>query len=189
NLSAVEMLNLSALVRFENQTIVIGKTWQGGIIFYVDKSGEHGLIAAPKDLTDSSGNAAYIEWWNGSYTNTGAKATAVGTGQANTTAIVVSSQGADSYAAKLCDDLVIGKYSDWYLPSKDELNLMYNNIGQGATTPLTNIGKFASYYYWSSSEDTGINGWGNAWGQDFDHGSQVYFSVNNTVFVRAIRSF
>jgi hypothetical protein len=105
-------------------------------------------IAAPTDQSPASG----VLWYNGSFIGTGATATAVGTGKANTTAIVTV-QGVGSYAAKLCDDLVIGAYSDWYLPSKDELDLMYKNIGQGAAAPLTNIGGFsASNYYWTSSE-------------------------------------
>ncbi|POZ49663.1 hypothetical protein [Methylovulum psychrotolerans] len=50
------MLNLSVLVRFENQTIVIGKTYQGGIVFYIDGTGEHGLVASPAD------QGTYLAW-------------------------------------------------------------------------------------------------------------------------------
>lgn len=137
NLGAAELLNLSALARFEDTVIGIGKNYQGGIIFYVDGTGAHGLIAAPTDQSDG------IQWYNGSYIDTGATATAVGTGLANTKKIVTA-QGTGSYAAKLCFNLVIGAYSDWYLPSKDELNLMYQNIGLGAAAPLTNVGGFSS---------------------------------------------
>jgi hypothetical protein len=62
----------------------------------------------------------------------------LGTGNANTNT-VVSNQGAGNYAAKLCSDLVLGSYSDWYLPSKDELNKLFLN--------KTAIGGFANNYY------------------------------------------
>ena len=76
---------------------------------------------------------------------TGATGTAIGTGQANTTAIVTT-QGAGSYAAQLCNDLTVGGYNDWFLPSKDELDLMYENLY------LQEVGGFTDDYYWSSSE-------------------------------------
>lgn len=178
NLSAAELLSASALVRFENQTITIGKTYQGGIIFYVDNSGEHGLVAAATD--QSTG----IQWYNGTYLYTGATATAVGNGAANTTKII-QAQGAGAYAAKLADDLVLGSYSDWFLPSKNELNLIYQNIGPGAAAPLTNVGGFASNYYWSSSEN--INE--GAWAQYFVDGYQDYYFKHVTFSVRAVRAF
>jgi len=176
NLSAEEILNLSAVARFENTARAIGKNYQGGIIFYLDGTGEHGLIAAP---TDQSSGIGY-----GAYGTTGARSTAVGTGMDNTNKII-NAYGEGSYAAKLCADLVIGAYSDWYLPSKDELALMYQNIGRGAAAPLTNVGGFASYYYWSSSEI----GASYAEYQHFGDGSQESDSKLNQLYVRAVRSF
>ena len=130
----------------------------------------HGLIAAPSD--QSTG----IQWYNGSYVTTSATATALGTGNANTNTIV-SVQGAGSYAAKLCYDLVLNGYSDWYLPSMAELNKLYLN--------QTAIGGFAAAYYWSSSEDYNSG----AWDQNFPTGSQYNSSKNYTDFVRAVRAF
>jgi hypothetical protein len=140
----------------------------------------HGIIAAPSD--QSTG----IVWWNGSYTETGATGTALGTGQANTTAIV-NSQGTRSYAASLCDDLVLGGYSDWYLPSKDELNKLYQNIGQGNALGLgDNVGGFAPEPYWSSSE---LNN-GSVWFQRFTDGTGGDLNKDDSYpFVRAVRTF
>ena len=180
NLGTRELLNLSALARFEDTVIIgIGKTYQGGLIFYVDGTGAHGLIAAPTD------QSVEIQWWNGSFIATGATGIAVGTGLANTNKIVTA-QGAGSYAAELCFNLVLGAYSDWFLPSKDELNLMYQNIGRGAALPLTNVGGFAAAY-WSSSEYG--NGKGIAWVQSFGSGVQDYTGKHYARAVRAVRAF
>ena len=93
--------------------------------------------------------------------------------------MIVTVQGAGSYAAKLCDDLVLGGYNDWYLPSKDELNQLYLN--------KTEIGGFGDIQsYWSSSEINNLA----AWRQYFGNGTQGGSSKNNTTYsVRAIRSF
>ena len=66
-----------------NDPLAIGDTYQGGIIFYLDGNGG-GLIAAEAD--QSSG----IQWYNGSYVTTGATGTAIGTGSANTDAIILA---------------------------------------------------------------------------------------------------
>jgi hypothetical protein len=181
NLATTEILSLGR-VAFEDMSLSVGKKYQGGIIFYLDSTGQHGLIAALTDIKNSTGSLLGMQW--GSYTAVGTTGTAIGTGQANTTAIIAS-QGAGAYAAKLCDDFVSGAYKDWYLPSKDELALMYSNIGPGSTGFLTNVGGFVSDYYWSSSEV----GSGNAWTQYFGSGSQYNFSKSYTLYVRPVRAF
>ena len=155
-------------------TYAVGDTGPaGGWIFYDKGSYSDGwryLEAAPSD--QSTG----IQWYNGSYVVTGATGTAIGTGQANTTAIVTI-QGAGSYAAQLCNDLTVGSYDDWFLPSKDELNKLYLN--------KVAIGGFADYDYWSSSEGNADN----AWLQGFYNGSQIYHYKGYTYRVRAVRAF
>lgn len=158
---------------------VIGDNYQGGIVFYILQMGDlgfisgetHGLIAASSD--QSSG----IKWGN-NYNPTGATSSALFSGQANTTAII-SNQGAGSYAAKLCDDLILNAYSDWYLPSISELALMRTNILQS--------GNFANDIYWSSTESSTNSGY--AWFLNFNINSK-YTNLKIVQFhVRAIRSF
>jgi hypothetical protein len=158
--------------------LVIGGSYGGGIVAYILKSGDpgydpnvyHGLIATTAD------QSAGTHWYNGSYVVTGATGTAIGTGQANTTAIVTI-QGAGSYAAMLCATLTEGGYNDWFLPSKDELDKLYIN--------KVAIGGFTDYTYWSSSE-TYAN---RAWCQVFSNGLQAGSFKVNTARVRAVRAF
>ena len=156
----------------------IGDTYQGGIIFYLDATGCHGLIAAPSD--QSTG----IQWYNGSYIDTRAYGSGLFEGKYNTEMINFSQGGATS-AAAICGNLSLGGYNDWYLPSIEELNKMYQNIGQGNALGLGNVGGFATNYYWSSTE-VGSDG---AWIQGFGNGVQGYYAKFNTYYVRAVRAF
>jgi hypothetical protein len=163
-----------------NQTLTIGQNYQGGKVAYIlvngdpgyDPSTPHGLIAATSD--QSTG----IRWYNGFDTGTGATGTAIGTGLSNTNAIITS-QGATStsYAAGLARAYKGGGYTDWYLPSRDELNKLYLN--------KVAIGGFANPY-WSSTE----SGSTTAWTQFFTSGIQVFNgSKPTTYYVRAVRAF
>ena len=86
----------------------------------------------------------------------------------------------------LCANYTDGTYSDWFLPSKDELNKMYLNIGQGNALGLGNVGGFL-YSYWSSTEHDDTK----AWGQNFSSGKPWKQSkgYGNGLNVRAVRAF
>jgi hypothetical protein len=157
----------------------IGDTYQGGFVFYLDGSGG-GLIAALSD--QSSG----IQWHNGADSITDATATAIGTGSSNTDSII-DDQGVieTSYAADLARAHDGGAYTDWFLPSKDELNLMRQNIGQGSTSASGNVGEFLDGFYWSSTEYSNHA----AWLQNFFDDTRGTSSKASTVNVRAVRAF
>ena len=99
---------------------------------------------------------------------------------------IISNSSSHSAAGRL--------FTDWRLPTKHELNLMFTNIGQGAPPPNTNIGGFVGSAYWSSTKITYINGsyyaYNNAWYQNFGNGGMHNWGdVENTSYVRAIRAF
>ena len=164
--------------------------------------GDRYLEAAPSDIKLGTDDYWHIFGYyrttpDGSATEVGT-ATGIGTGKTNTehlvnamgsTAYTTSDSTDDTttgdYAAKLADDysLTVGDvtYDDWFLPSKDELNLMYDNLQ--AQNPR--LGGFSFVYYWSSSEfiESG------AWHQYFTNGSQGAGSRENQYKVRPVRAF
>ena len=161
-----------------NIYLSIGDTYQGGIIFYLDGN-SGGLIAAP---TDQSTEA---QWGCYETLIPGANGTGIGTGNQNT--IDIENRCTTSLtAAEICTKLTIGGFNDWFLPSKDELNEMYLNIGEGNTLGLKNIGGFADTFYWSSSEfDNNATAWTQSFGNGYQYGSSKDFNYN----VRAVRAF
>jgi len=165
------------VVAVKNTDYKIGDTGPaGGIIFYDKGNATEGWRFLEAALSDQSTG---IKWFNDGYIDikTG---TAIGTGRSNTQAIIMA-QGAGSYAAALCDSLVIGSYDDWFLPSKDELNLMYSSLKKAG------LGSFGVGWFWSSSQGSDRS---YAWGQDFSDGQKVdYINKNDKYAVRAVRAF
>jgi hypothetical protein len=149
----------------------------GGLICY-DKGNYSGLWryleAAPSDFTGKA------EWGAHGKDVIGTQ-TSVGSGKRNTQLIVdfLKGIGETGKAAQLCAGLNTGGYQDWFLPSKDELDLMYKNLRAKGSTGFTNE------YYWSSSQYYTIF----ACGQRFSHGLQYDYTKDNALCVRAVRAF
>ena len=162
-----------------DDTLAVGQSYQGGIIAYIDSTCQHGLIAATEDQSEG------LKWFNYPITypfETGASGAGIGTGLTNTNAIIAA-QGSGTYAASIARDYNGGGYTDWFLPSKDELNTLYVNRAA--------IGGFTDYSYWSSTESvTGdTREYVIAWTQYFNDGDKVLTNKAGTSPVRAVRAF
>ena len=158
-------------------TYTVGGTGPaGGWIFYdkgISSDGWRYLEAAPSD------QSAGALWGCFEVSLSGAAGTAVGTGEQNTIDIEAGCTTPGT-AADICANLNLGDYSDWFLPSKDELNLMYKNLY------LAGVGGFAENgYFWSSSEDSLYD----AWAQTFGSSYQFLDNKDDDLRVRAVRAF
>jgi hypothetical protein len=174
-------------------TLAIGDTYQGGTVFYILQAGDtgydatvqHGLIAATSDQSSSAS-------WSNNNILTGATGDGIGAGKSNT-AKIIASDGGSINAAQLCADYRGGYYSDWYLPSISELQLMrlqrdfidgiiYNSYFDEMEGRLIIDYKV----YWSSTESIdSINAFYKNLGNDGAVENNKLIGVN----VRAIRSF
>ncbi len=151
----------------------IGEHFGGGIIFYLDNKKKHGIIAANEDFEEAA-------VWSRKATLNGASGVKIGAGAANSNHIF-KTQGSpefdDEYAALQCINLIENGYTDWYLPSKDDLNQMYLH-----KDVIPNLKPFA---YWSSTEVNKTT----AWFQNFGNGAQVQQAKNAGYAARAVRYF
>ncbi|MGA9111282.1 MAG: InlB B-repeat-containing protein [Smithella sp.] len=163
-----------------------------GKVFYITNGGKNGLEAAPSGWynwysadadpslywisgdPDASGNQQTQTTLNG---NT---STAIGTGKANSDAIITQSgtTASSNSAAEVCEAYVGGGYNDWFLPSRDELAQLYANRDMGQW------GGFEDRY-WSSSE---YNTW-YSWSQFFTDGTQSNTLKSDSLHFRPVRAF
>jgi len=158
-------------------TLSVGQTGPGGGIVFFNKGNANGGWQYLESAT--SDQSTGIQWGCDGTSIPGTQLT-VGSGEVNASLIVAGCNEA-SFAAKLCNDLVSGGQSDWFLPSRDELNLMYKNMY------LNSQGNFnTSAGYWSSTEyDNSI-----AWYFDFANGLTDYYGYKYyALYVRAVRAF
>ena len=157
----------------------IGERFGGGIVFYLDEKGQHGLIAASTDQNPG------IPWYNGLTRLVGPLLDGLGAGAINTELIIKKLLPDDKngyFAAKSCTDytVTVGKttYADWYLPSKFELDLLYHQKAK--------VGGFTNSNYWSCNEYQSNSVWTQNFGNGLQHisNSEAYANA-----VRAVRSF
>ncbi len=156
----------------------IGESYGGGIVFYVYENGQHGLIAATSDQS-----TGIMYGYNALFTM--AYADGLYAGRSNTN-LVIAGQSIDngtSYAARVCNEYMATMggvtYGDWYLPSKYELNLLYQQ--------RVIVGGFSGGNYWTSNEfSTNVQA---AWYQNFSTGNQNIDNKVVAAYVRAIRAF
>lgn len=168
----------------------VGEPFAGGIIFYLDETGKHGLIVSADDLSD-----AWM-WSNVSNVLIGPTAQSVWNGPGNSLAVVGQPQHVSS-AAKLCLDwtnqnIGTGVFTDWYLPSTGETRHLVNNIYQVQKTletdgdPLTT--PISDGFYWTSNEASDTTAWGCGMA-DPQTGPFVGVIKSEPLFVRAVRAF
>ena len=165
-------------------TFQVGDLDHGGIVFYVDETGQHGLVAALEDLGS-------FEWGCFGFTGvSGSDGQTIGAGFQNTLEIEAGCLERPIAASEALAYEIEG-YDDWYLPSKDELVEMYKAIGKGS--PEGNLGGFDTFddpFYWSSSEEQNVDeDYIGAWGIYFDDGYQDVDDKDDPHLVRVIRAF
>lgn len=159
--------------------IRIGDSYGGGTVIYLFQSGDlgyiadqyHGIIVANED-------AGYSPWGcNGITTN--AVGSNVGTASQNTSNIISSNCG--STAAQFCVDYRGGGYSDWSLPSINELNIVFSNR-------LYLPSSLSQYLYWSSTETSSAGAYRKDMRYTNTGGVQSFGKTSNS-HVRAVRYF
>lgn len=162
---------------------------QGGIVFWVDDSGEHGLVCDKHDI------GVGPRWYLGTYGNTYATGDGPFSGEMNTMLMIagqmaIGNDGAGN-AATYCTDLEVtqggASYADWYLPSKDELARMYQNRVLINSVAQANGGSAFSTTdaYWSSTEYSNTD----AYIQSFGTGVSSHVNKSGFFSVRPIRAF
>jgi hypothetical protein len=155
--------------------LAIGQTYGGGVIFYLDNSGQHGLICAPSDLPGKPWGCPGPCY---------SLPTTFGSGAQNTAAII-SLCSQQNTAALACDQYSINGYADWYLPSYEELKLIWQNLY------LNNVNaSLSSGNYWCSSDYGADGGCGRAWSYNFGCACvNFWYGKETTIPSRPVRSF
>jgi len=171
--------------------IEIGSYHAGGIVFYIDETGEHGLVMAPiqGDKENSDVMDYYevedVEWGpmgldvpgtNGTFAN-------LGSGRSNTDLILAATPGIKT-AASFCRDLNLNGYNDWFLPSLEELVLLHESLFDSEWHCMD------GGFYWSSNQDYAFHAFVFSLGYDlYEEGDCRTRHKNKSIYVLPIRSF
>ena len=164
---------ISATGSGSSNDFYLGQDTLGGIVVYIyigSDGNQHGLIVNKNESTaqwqSSSLKTNATRSWDGVY-NTG----------------LMTGSPAATYVNSLTD----GGFTDWYLPSIDELSILWHN--RFHVNKALNVGSFtllsSSAFYWSSTE----NGTAGAFGFHFNIGNTTSANKTNTLSVRAVRAF
>ena len=170
--------------------LYIGQSYAGGIIFYLDDTGEHGLVSADIDqqIINLEGGDQNRRCPVGTFFETD---TIIGSGAQNTTNII-SACNTSSNVAYICDNLVLNGYDDWFLPSIDELNLMFQNLRNNGLGNFVSGGCIDTYAS-SSSENGGLEFFSILFDSTCGRGKGSFYNYNmrrnEGVNIRAIRAF
>ena len=176
----------SWVAMFQTQTVspityTVGQAAQGGIIFWIDPAsgGQHGLVAATSDVVSRNSNA----FWYGDHATSGlpicAYSTGIYGGEFNTK-LALQKMNVNVYMIfGVVAAFNSGGYGDWYVPSINELKLIFDN--------RNTIGNFSATDYWSSTEQ--LDGWAYAKYINFSTGSILSKLKGEYGQVRPIRRF
>lgn len=167
-----------------DKPLAIGDFAHGGIIIYLDETGEHGLVCA------KTNSHADVLWSKGYLINVGANKDCIYGGIDNTAAIV-NELGTFDNAGTVCNNWETTEngvtYNDWYLPSKTEMSLISQNLDNINSTAIANGGTAILGTFWSSTENKAY-----AWSRSFNSDNTTFEREEyktNTRGVRAIRRF
>lgn len=153
-------------VSFVSQSLQIGNLYEGGVISFIDNSGQHGFIV-------SQGDAGYGLWGlEGPY-----GAMSLYDGLANTNWMVSQFNGSN-LAGTICNNLVLNGYSDWYLPSQNQMSLIYQNIFSTGLSAMSGS-------YWTST------GYSSNWAMRMTTSGSFdpIAKQGSSQYIRAIRNF
>ena len=147
---------LEGIVDSLNNRVKVGDYTHSGIVFYVDETGEHGLVASENDL-----NGVWELGCAEMETTNFATGYEIGKGHQNTMDIINNDcQQVNNYnditGAQACIDFQSNGYSDWYIPSLNELTLIFTNLinvvsVENSPTEISPLYNFVAGWYWSST--------------------------------------
>lgn len=162
----------------------MGDFYQGGIVFFIDTTGEHGLIASPVDHTSKLPWGCYDQALSAP---DGEPSKPIGKGADNTEDFMRFCFDNIGTAGEYCSNLSLNGYDDWFLPSLNELTLMHQNKSLINSTALKNGGNiFMEASYWSSS---GVDPSEYAYIFLFDGADLSSERKDSLNYVRAARAF